>query len=263
MNQSEISVSDQLDRTIVLKSPAQRIVSLVPSISELLYDLGLKDRIVGTTKFCIHPEESEQSKRIGGTKNPKIKTISELQPDLVIANKEENRKEDIDMLSVSFNVYVSDISDVNSTFAMFRQIGTLTNTSKVVEELIQEIKEAWNCLPKPIAKAKVLYAIWKKPWMFAGNDTYIHHFLDHLGLENVLQQKRYPVLEMDEIKALSPDFLFLSSEPYPFKSKDADELKKLLPSASILLVDGEAFSWYGSRMKHCTPYIKQLMTELT
>ncbi|MGB0424516.1 MAG: helical backbone metal receptor [Flavobacteriales bacterium] len=263
MNNTKISISDQLGRPISLPSPAIRIISLVPSITELLFDLGLKDRVVGVTKFCVHPAEASNQSRIGGTKNPKIDQIIALQPDLVIANKEENRKEDFDALAEHFKVYVSDVVDLDSAFAMFNDLGILTATQPEAKLLINQIKTSWNSFLKPVAKVNVLYAIWKNPWMFAGIDTYINHVLIHLGFDNSLHQNRYPQLDISQIKDLSPEFLFLSSEPYPFKNQDLVDLQQQLPHTKVLLVDGEAFSWYGSRMKHCASYLQQLMTELT
>lgn len=263
MKESSISIIDQIGVPVSLPRPAQRIICLVPSITELLFDLGLKEQVCAVTKFCIHPKEALNSTRIGGTKSPKLQEIALLKPDLIIANKEENRKEDIDYLAKSFNVYVSDVHSLDSAFAMFHDLGELTGTKLKVDSLVQEIKTAWSSFPKTIAKGKVLYAIWKNPWMFAGKDTYIQNVLSHLGLKNGLSANRYPQLTIDEVQVLAPYLLLLSSEPYPFKTKDLEELQQALPGTKVLLVDGEAFSWYGSRMKHCAGYINQLLAELT
>lgn len=239
-----------------------RIVSLVPSKSELLFDLGLESEIVGITKFCIHPKERVKAvEKIGGTKNLNLEKIAALNPDLIIANKEENTKEQIEWLSNRFPVYISDILDVDDAMLMIEAIGEMTHTSEKARTLVEEIRHERKV--HQVAKGSagtVCYLIWKEPYMGAASDTYINSMLQEGGWDNVLEDdfKRYPVLEIPDIIAAEPQYIFLSSEPYPFKEKHITELKELLPNTTILLVDGELFSWYGSRMKKAFGYFDTL-----
>ncbi len=229
--------------------PYKRIISLVPSLTELVVDLGLADQIVGRTRFCIHPEECVKSIQIiGGTKNPNIEKIQDLKPDLVIANKEENRKEDVEMIRDFCEVVVTKIETVDHALFWIDELGSRVGKSDESNHLVEQIR---NYLPQqsysePIPTA---YFIWKDPWMSVGNDTYIHDVMQRFGLPNVFADRtRYPATSMDELVILKPKLILLSSEPYPFKEKHIQELKNELPESNIQLIDGEWFSWYGSRM---------------
>ena len=243
--------------------PYKRIISLVPSLTELLFDLGLENEIVGRTRFCIHP--SDQVSRvqiIGGTKNPNIGKIIELQPDLVIANKEENRKEDIDAISQFCEVIVTEIDTVKSAFNWIHKIGVKLNRTYESELLIDQIiKFVATSNSHPI---KTAYFIWREPWMSIGNDTYIHDVMRLFGLENVFSDKtRYPETSLMELIDLNPELILLSSEPYPFKKKHVQLLTESLPSSCIMLIDGEWFSWYGSRMVHSFKELKTWRNSLS
>lgn len=233
-----------------------KIISLVPSITELLYTLGLDDEVVGITKFCVHPESWYRSKtRIGGTKNINIEKIKELQPGLIIANKEENVKGQVEELTKELNVHVTDVNNYNEALEMMRQIGELVNKKQQADELVVEIKDRFNSLPIDQEKKTAVYFIWQDPWMTVGGDTFIDDMLQKAGFENVFaQHKRYLVTNFDEIRSLKPAYILLSSEPYPFKQKHEDEFQKEFPQSKILLVDGEMFSWYGSRMLEAADY---------
>lgn len=185
-----------------------------------------------------------------------VNKIHSFHPDLIIANKEENTKEDIENLS-KYRVYVSDIKTVDEAFQMMNTVAELTNTSAT--KLIDQIKYSFTSLPSFEIK-RALYLIWKKPWMAAGSDTFINEMMKVAGFENVVKGERYPTLSDESIRQLNPQVVLLSSEPYPFKDQHADELKKLLPDAKVMLVDGEMFSWYGSRMAAMAEYFKQLRT---
>jgi ABC-type Fe3+-hydroxamate transport system substrate-binding protein len=234
-----------------------RIVSLVPSQTELLFDLGLDKEVAGITKFCVHPESWRGTKTIvGGTKNVKLDVVDTLKPDLIIANKEENTNEDVEALMKKYKVYVSDVRDIESAFDMMSKIAQLTATD--ASGIVSEIKESFSSLvfePK-----NALYLIWRKPWMSVGPDTFISEMMKAAGFQNVIRDKRYPSLTVDQIKALNPEVVLLSSEPYPFKEDHIDELKKMLPASKVVLVDGEMFSWYGSRMLVMASYFKELRT---
>lgn len=237
----------------------QRIVSLVPSQTELLFDLGLDDRVVGVTKFCVHPAHCRSTRKIiGGTKNFDLAAIAQLQPDLILGNKEENYQEGIEYLQQTFPVYVSDIFDLGDALEMIRTVGDLTSTTAKAERLLDEIRQAFQTIATQPPR-RVLYFIWRDPWMVAGSQTFINAMLGQTGLVNVASDRlRYPVLTATEIQAFNPDLILLSSEPYPFKEKHVHELQNMCPRADIRLVDGEMFSWYGSRLRLAPAYFNTL-----
>ena len=255
-------ITDQLDRVLNIIKPCTKIVSLVPSISELLVDLGLEDQLVGVTKFCVHPQSLKESKTIiGGTKNIKLEKIKALKPDLIIANKEENEKDQVNSLFDLCPVYLSDISTINDTLKLINDLSMLCGCQPDAVYVKSQIDDT---KPSCIFKGeKVLYLIWKDPYMTVGGDTYINYILNQLGLENVYQdQDRYPQLTIDELKQRDIDYIFLSSEPFPFSAKHMGELQVKLPKIKAVLVDGEAFSWYGSRLIHMKGYFESLHDSL-
>lgn len=235
--------------------PLRRIVSLVPSQTELLYDLGLDHEVVGITKFCVHPEHWTGTKTIvGGTKNVNLELVGSLKPDLIIANKEENTKSDVEALMKKFRVHVTDVSSVDDACKMMNDVAELTGTD--ASKIIHEINQSFSTLS--FGSCKALYLIWKKPWMCAGIDTFISHMMKVAGFENVVAGERYPALSEQEMRVMNPDVVLLSTEPYPFKDEHVDELKRILPAAIVMLVDGEMFSWYGSRMTRMASYFRAL-----
>lgn len=244
----------------------KRIISLVPSQTELLFDLGLDAETIGITKFCVHPEEWFRSKtKVGGTKTVNIDKIKELQPDLIIANKEENVKEQVEALSDIAPVWVSDIHNLEDALEMIQTIGKLTDRYEKAEIIARLIQHRFNELNESGKREiNTLYLIWRKPWMSIGSDTFIHQMMQITGLENVCKElTRYPELTDEEMVKLNPDLVLLSSEPYPFKEKHIDELQQLLPAARIVLADGEMFSWYGSRLLHTPAYLKGLLQSIS
>jgi len=233
--------TDQLGRKIAIKHPPKRIISLVPSITELLYDLGLFENIVGRTKFCVHPKEALRAvPKIGGTKNVNFDRVAALKPDLIIANKEENQREQIEQLSRHFPVWISDIANFSESMDMIEQLGIILAKEIQANKIIRDS----NLLLQKIAPQKVrrvAYLIWQKPYMTIGYDTYIHDMLKQVGFENVFgEQTRYPTFTLTELKERQPEIILLSSEPFPFKEQHVDELKLTLPDITIQLVDGEA-----------------------
>jgi ABC-type Fe3+-hydroxamate transport system substrate-binding protein len=261
--------TDQLKRAVNIDFPPKRIISLVPSQTELLYDLGLKDEVVGITKFCIHPNEwFRNKKRIGGTKNVNIDNVKELNPDLIIANKEENSKDDVEALEQIAPVWISDISNLDEALEMIKVIGTIVNKEFEAKEIIEAIKIEFAKLEvfsntKSITNKTCCYLIWQNPYMTIGANTFINDMLKCCGLQNIFSNLlRYPQVTIEEIIAANPSIVMLSSEPYPFKQKHIDELQKHLPNATIILVDGEMFSWYGSRMKKAPQYFMELLNML-
>jgi ABC-type Fe3+-hydroxamate transport system substrate-binding protein len=248
-----MKVTDQLNRTIEIPDSCKRIVSLVPSQTELLVDLGLEDRLVGVTKFCIHPKGLKQAKIvIGGTKNFNFDKIKALNPDLIIGNKEENYKEGIEELAKDYPVWMSDIFTIDDAQNMISSIGEITNTKQQADELNKLISVEISTLNSKISKPKkALYFIWKNPYMVAGSNNYINEMLRLDGYQNLCNSKefsRYPELTENQIKEIAPEEILLSSEPFPFKEKHIAEIQQLAPNAVIKIVDGELYSWYGSRL---------------
>ena len=256
--------ADQLGRKILLKQPPRRIISLVPSQTELLYDLGLNDEVAGITKFCVHPESWFQTKkRVGGTKQLQLDIIKQLEPDLIIANKEENVKQQVEELANHFPVWISDVNNLRDALDMIAAVGEMTNKKKQSESLVTQIQANFAQLPPANRKPKSCYLIWKDPYMTIGGDTFINHMLSYAGFENIFENKlRYPELTIPELKTLNCQVLLLSSEPYPFKQKHVDGLQKELPATKIILVDGEMFSWYGSRLLKAPAHFQQLRQQI-
>lgn len=243
--------TDQMNRLVSVEFPPKRIISLVPSQTELLYHLGLRDEVVGQTLFCIHPAEMHASKpRVGGTKKLKMEAIHALKPDLIIGNKEENEQIQIEELMQQYPVWMSDITDIAGALDMIRKIGELVNRKSEGDELAGNIKKGLSDFSTN-KKGSAAYFIWREPYMAAGGNTFINDMLKKLGYTNVFEamDSRYPAITEAELKQHNPDYILLSSEPYPFKQKHIDELKRICPDAIIQLVDGEKFSWYGSRLQ--------------
>jgi ABC-type Fe3+-hydroxamate transport system substrate-binding protein len=251
---------DQLGRRVELIAyPPKRIISLVPSQTELLADLGLEDRVVGITKFCVHPSSWRKEKTIiGGTKQLHLDRIRELKPDLIIANQEENDREQVEALAQEFPVWVSKVVDLPTALEMITGVGEATGTRTLAEDLALRIKTSFVDLEKfPINSCA--YLIWRKPFMVSGGDTFIQSMLEAAGFQNVFgHQDRYPEVSLEELAAADPDWILLSSEPFPFREKHVEELSAVCPNAEIRLVDGEMFSWYGSRLLRSADYFRTL-----
>lgn len=270
MNQIEtIEVIDQMNRKVKVPILPKRIVSLVPSQTELLYDLGLDEEVVGQTLFCIHPENMHQTKpRIGGTKKINFDNIDALKPDLIIGNKEENDKEQVELLMQKYPVWMSDIVTFNDALNMINNVGELVGKkaeANLISSTISNSFDGFNLESSPAEVPKrVLYLIWRKPFMAAGSGTFINEMINRIGLNNALanNDSRYPELTNERIEAINPDYIFLSSEPYPFTEKHIIELQSICPSSKIILVDGELFSWYGTRLLHSVAYFKKLLSGL-
>lgn len=242
----------------------KRIISLVPSQTELLAYLGLNEEVVGITRFCIFPESWHKHKtRVGGTKKLHLAKIRELQPDLVIANKEENTKEEIEELAGEFPVFVSDVLDLEQAYAMIMDIGELTGKGVEAEALVSELKVRFEVLhSRKFRKMRTAYFIWKNPWMAVGKQVFIDEMMKSAGFENVFDAERYPVFELEELKRMNPELLLLSSEPYPFKEKHIPEVQVAFPDCRIELVNGEIFSWYGNHLLRTPAYLMALREKL-
>ncbi len=256
--------TDQTGRQVEAPKNPQRIISLVPSQTELLHYLGLGDRVVGITKFCVHPEDWYKEKtRIGGTKILKYKQIEELQPDLIIANKEENTREDIEKLAQLYPVWVSDVQSLPDAVQMIDKVGQLTQTELRAKELMQQIEIGFKELAALTSELgeprRVLYLIWRKPYMAAGTHTFINSMLQACGFINVVKEPRYPELKESDIVRMAPEYVLFSSEPFPFREHHMENIKRILPHSHVQLVDGEPFSWYGNRLTESPAYFRKLL----
>ena len=260
--------TDQLGRRVVLnRRPVRRIVSVVPSQTELLYDLELGEAVVGITKFCIHPQAWFNSlPRVGGTKTLQLGKIATLNPDVIIANKEENTQEQIEALAARYPVWISDVFDLPSALDMIRRVGELCGKTEEAQALANEIDLAF-AMNRPDERwltRRAAYLIWRKPYMAAAGGTFIDDMLGRAGFENVYAgQQRYPELHLQDLAAQKPEVVLLSSEPYPFAEKHIREIKEFVPNAQILLVDGEMFSWYGSRLRLSPHYFGKIREKMS
>jgi ABC-type Fe3+-hydroxamate transport system substrate-binding protein len=262
-----IELNDQTGREIKLNEPPLRIISVVPSITELLFHLGLREEVIAITKFCVHPKEWFKTKtKIGGTKNLNIEKIKILKPQFVIANKEENVQEQIIALQNICPVYVSDIKTLDDALLMIYHVGLLGNKQEKAIALCEEIRKRFERMPALQIPIKVCYLIWKKPYMTIGGDTFISDMLTRCGFINVFAgSRRYPQVSLQQIIDTRCEMLLLSSEPFPFTEKHIDEIRSgiagIAPgySLKIQMVDGEMFSWYGSRILKAVEYTRQLI----
>jgi ABC-type Fe3+-hydroxamate transport system substrate-binding protein len=240
----------------------------VPSITELLVDLGLNSSIVGITKFCVHPKGLKNEKTIvGGTKTIKREKIISLNPDFIICNKEENTKAIVTTCKEITTTYVSDIYTIADTLSLIKQFSEIFCCYEEAKEITTVVEDCYNNFlgfihPQQIIN--VVYFIWKNPWMVAANHTFINHLLKLNKFNNVFSHKeRYPEIDIKSLKKVDNlDVIFLSSEPFPFQEKEYLEVQKMFENTKIILVDGECFSWYGTRLLYAFKYFKQLRNHL-
>lgn len=243
----------------------QRIISVVPSQTELLFDLGLDNDVVGITKFCIYPAGKVLGKTlVGGTKTLLLNQIHALRPDLILANKEENTRGQIEELQRHYPVHVTDIVTLPDALAMIRDVGALVGRTQQAAAMAVQIDRSLPVRSGVSPGLSVAYLIWRKPYMVAAGATFIDAMLGAAGFRNAFAgQTRYPEVSPDALRVAQPDLIFLSSEPYPFAEKHVAELQAICPSARVLLVDGEVFSWYGSRLLRAGDYFGNLQNEIT
>ncbi|WP_333877702.1 ABC transporter substrate-binding protein [Flavobacterium sp.] len=263
---------DQLGTSHTFETTPKRIVSLVPSLTELLYDLGLEESIVGITKFCVHPFHFKSTKKIiGGTKKVHVEKIRLLQPDIIIANKEENTPEIVAALSQICPVWVTNIITLEDNYQMIADFGELFNKRTEAQKWVDKIQFAqqdfqWFIKDRP--SYKVAYFIWANPYMVAGGNTFINEMLRMNKFENIYENNpnypgRYPEVEIKKIRLQGdPDLVLLSSEPFPFTDEHAYELGRFTHHAKTVFVDGVLFSWYGSRLVKAFAYFKKLREKL-
>ena len=233
-----------------------RVISLVPSLTKTICDFGLKSNLVGVTNFCVDPSDIyKHAQRIGGTKDPQIEKIKDLRPTHVIVNEEENTFEHIDALRKDFSLLSTFPKSPRDVPALLRDMGTFLNCSAVAENQARDLEslisnfdnsDGWS---RQFGKT-FLYLIWRDPWMAVSQDTYISRFLELLGLSNIIKdENRYPIVTPEVIRSMAPDVIFMSSEPWPFRRRDADVWRALSGSPTnqnIFWIDGKALSWYGT-----------------
>lgn len=263
---------DQIGITHSFQNAPLRIISLVPSQTELLYDLGLEDKIIGITKFCVHPYHFKSTKKIvGGTKKVHFEKIRLLEPDIIICNKEENTQEIVEELRKICPVWVTNIITIEDNFQMITDFGQLFNSrieaQKWNDKLAFALSDFKNFI-KDKPQQKVAYFIWKNPFMVAGSNNFINellklnHFIN-IYADNPATLGRYPEIEIKKIRLQGdPDLVFLSSEPFPFSQDDAFEIGRFTHHSKTLFVDGEMFSWYGSRLLIAFDYFKKIHRKL-
>jgi ABC-type Fe3+-hydroxamate transport system substrate-binding protein len=226
-------------------------------LTELLVDLGLEEALVGVTKFCVHPAAIRKAKVIiGGTKNFHFDRIRELKPDLIIGNKEENYLEGIEALEKDFPVWVSDVKSLEGALEMIEGIGEVTGRGAEAGKITAKVRDGMKReLPY---KGTAVYLIWKDPLMTVGRDTFVNEMMQRAGYKNLISENRYPEISERDLDFLHPEYLLLSSEPFPFAEKHGAYFQKLLPETKVLMVDGEMFSWFGSRILKAFSYFQTL-----
>ena len=252
------TATDARNRSISLDHAPHRIVSLVPSQTELLAHLGLNDEVVGITRFCERPEHWRSEKTIvGGTKQVDVDTVRSLQPDLILANHEENTAEDVAALEEIAPVFVTEVKTVSEAL-------TITNTSDRTSTLVGKIISRFEALPE-FSPLRAAYLIWRQPYMTVGGDTFIHDVMTWGGFENTYANRtRYPEVTVDELAEQDLDVVLCSSEPFPFHKKDkfTADLREALPNTPVEIVDGQPFSWYGPRLLDTPAYLTDLRDRL-
>lgn len=245
-----------------------RLVSLCPSLTELLHDLGAADEVVARTRFCVHPSPwVDGIERVGGTKNPKIDRIIALSPDLVLMNEEENRREDAETLRLAgVRVHSSLPRTIDETAQMVRDIahaiGRDAAGARIADDILARARRVQDA-SRDESAVRYAYLIWREPWMTVNADTFISTLLALAGGQNVFGEMatRYPAITIEELRAASPDVVFLSSEPFPFSDVHAAELASELgiDAGRVVRCDGELLSWHGSRTPAGIDYAESLV----
>ena len=256
--------TDDLGRTFAWYGPPQRIVSLCPSQTEYLYALGLADRIVGRTRFCIHPQPAiAGARRVGGTKDVDLVRIRALRPDFILAEMEEQTREVVERLAREYPVAVTRVENLTDGLRMLQTVGTWVGRDALANVWHGRIARAFDSIP-PAPALRTAYLIWRNPWMGAGPNTYIDSILAHLGLVNIwtYPAARYPTFDLADLAGSEPELVLLSSEPYPFRARHVAEIQSVVPKARVLLVDGEWFSWYGVRMWSAADALRHLVRQM-
>jgi ABC-type Fe3+-hydroxamate transport system substrate-binding protein len=245
---------DVLGHTFDFPAPPRRVVSLVPSLTETLFDLGAGDSVVGITDFCIFPPTLNRP-RLGGTKTPSIARIRQLEPDLVYVNVEENLRRHADEIAAFAPVFATEPKTVDDVATLIALLGAIHGREDRANELNQqltanrELRTAFT----------FVVPIWKKPWMWCGGDTYVSDLVEQAGGRNLLGDRlRYPTIDRDEVLALEPDVVFLPDEPYLFTDADAEELHGVTPARIVGPFPGHLFTWHGTRTIEGLRFLRRL-----
>lgn len=259
-----MNITDDLNNRIYIASVPDKIISLCPSITETLCDIGLSDSIIGITDYCIHPIYiTKNILKLGGPKTISVEKVKSLNPDIIFAVKEENTKSTIEALSKKYPCFVFDINTFNDAIGMIKILGKIFQKEDAAKVMSDLIITAFSNIPKLNHKLKYLYIVWKQPYIAVGKGTFIDSVLTKLSFSNCIKASglKYPKLNSD-LNSYSFDILFLASEPYKFDKKDKEEIQKKFPDKKILLVDGEMISWYGSHMLKASYYLRDLIRYL-
>ncbi len=263
--------TDALQRPIHMTEPPKRVVSLVPSITEALFTFGADDSIVGVTQFCVEPADRVAGKeKVGGTKTLDVARVKQLEPDLIIANAEENRQEDVrQLIAAGLNVFVTFPRTVTHAIDMMRQLAMMTGTMDVAGAILQDAEEALTEVRTASERRKPLRAfcpIWRNPWMTVGPNTYMHDLLASCGAANIFNHRheRYPRVELHEVARRDPEVIFLPDEPYHFVEKHIEEFRKYenvsaVQNGRIFLLEGKHLGWYGPRIAGSLRYVRDLL----
>jgi ABC-type Fe3+-hydroxamate transport system substrate-binding protein len=256
---------DATGRSLALDEPPERIVSLVPSLTEALFAFGLEEDIAGVTRFCVEPPEAAAKPKVGGTKNVDVEAVLALDPDLVLANVEENTRDDVDaLIAAGLPVFVTYPRTVAAAIAELRQLAEMTLCSEeaapIIDGAARQLRHAEHANGFRHS-LRTFCPIWRKPWMTIGPDTYIHDFLRVCGAENVYgsASDRYPTIELADVAERHPDIVLLPDEPYPFAQKHVREVIAKLGDVRIYLVDGKSLCWYGPRIGPALAEIQTLL----
>jgi ABC-type Fe3+-hydroxamate transport system substrate-binding protein len=258
------TVEDDLCREVTFEFPPRRIVSLCPSLTETLFALGLNAEVVGRTSYCVHPDERVRNvATVGGTQDVDIDRVRALKPDLIIAAKEENSQETVEALAGTLPVYVVDAADFEDALSAIAALGDLTDRTAAAASLADSIRAAFADL-RPRTTHRVAYLVWRDPYMAVGADTYICSLLAKCGCANVCAHltDRYPEVTIEMLRSFNPEWVLLPSEPFPFDDTHVAELAPQVAPARVTCVDGQMFSWYGSRMLVAAEYLKRFAAEL-
>lgn len=265
-----ITIRDADGVTHRLDESPRRIVSLVPSLTESVIALGGADRLVGVTEWCIHPEEVVKSiPKVRGTKNPYIKKILELQPDLVLANREENRRRHVVELRRHVPVFLTYPRSVFDALKTVRDLGVILDASERAGEILEMCEfllDGIHRTTNPYYHTACL--IWRDPWMAVGPDTYVHDLLGHFGFVNVYREEdgRYPETTLEDLAERGPEIVLLPSEPYEFAEGDREQVQTVVwskvPGCRAVLVDGGYLTGWGTRTLAALRYLTELRGHL-
>ncbi|MBI9038391.1 MAG: ABC transporter substrate-binding protein [Bacteroidales bacterium] len=255
---------DGLGRTICLDKIPKRIVSLCPSITETLCELGLADKIIACTDYCVHPIDVVKNfNKIGGPKNFSEEKILNLKPDIIFAVKEENETCKINRISKKVPTYVFDINSIQEGIEMIKTLGNIFEIQNISDCFIEKMQEGYKNLTKVNSNIKCLYLVWKQPYIAVGGDSFIDSVLYQINIKNCLRnsKKKYPKIKLKLLENQF-DLLILPSEPYSFSENDIDGFEKIFPEKEIIKVDGEMFSWYGTHQLKAISYLQKLVINL-